>query len=107
MRLALARLCLDCEEVHDGDKCRVCGSETFAFLRRWVEPTSRPSHKVDQQLRRDVPAGEHAERLDAYRQLLDSKHKRSHPGRLLARGAALLAILGAARVVWRWGRRSR
>jgi hypothetical protein len=36
MRLAVARLCLNCEEVHEGDRCPVCGSETFAFLKRWV-----------------------------------------------------------------------
>ena len=40
MRLAVARLCLDCEEVHDGDRCPVCGSETFAFLKKWVLPAA-------------------------------------------------------------------
>jgi hypothetical protein len=41
MRLALARLCLDCEEVYDGERCPVYGSETFAFLKRWVPQTCR------------------------------------------------------------------
>ena len=41
MRLAVARLCLDCEEVHERDKCPVCGSETFAFLKRWKGKANR------------------------------------------------------------------
>jgi hypothetical protein len=47
MQLRTARLCLDCEEVHDAQRCPVCASESFAFLSRWVpvpdrEPASRP-----------------------------------------------------------------
>ena len=29
MQLRTARLCLDCEEVHDEAQCPVCASETF------------------------------------------------------------------------------
>jgi hypothetical protein len=45
MQLRVARLCLDCEEIHDSQQCPVCASETFAFLARWVpvpERRSRP-----------------------------------------------------------------
>ena len=37
----MARLCLDCEEVHDAQQCPVCASETFAYLTRWVAAPER------------------------------------------------------------------
>ena len=36
MQLQSARLCLDCDEVHDAQQCPSCASETFAFITRWV-----------------------------------------------------------------------
>ena len=36
MQLNVARLCLDCEEVHGSQSCPKCASETFAYLTRWV-----------------------------------------------------------------------
>ena len=36
MQLNRARLCLDCEELHEDQQCPVCASETFAFVTRWV-----------------------------------------------------------------------
>lgn len=50
MQLNVARICLDCEEVHDAQRCPVCASETFAYLTRWVpriEPrtTAKPAPK--------------------------------------------------------------
>jgi hypothetical protein len=36
MQLNVARLCLDCEEVHSSQSCPTCASETFAYLTRWV-----------------------------------------------------------------------
>ena len=41
MQLRVARVCLDCEEVHDSAHCPVCASETFAFLSRWVPVQDR------------------------------------------------------------------
>lgn len=41
MQLRRARLCLDCEEIHDAQQCPVCASETFAFLSRWVPAPER------------------------------------------------------------------
>jgi hypothetical protein len=41
MQLRVARLCLDCEEVHDGASCPVCASEAFAYLSRWVPAPER------------------------------------------------------------------
>lgn len=41
MQLRVARLCLDCEELHDAQQCPVCASETFAFVSRWVPTPER------------------------------------------------------------------
>jgi hypothetical protein len=43
MQLRVARLCLDCEEIHDAQECPVCASEAFAFLSRWVLAPERRS----------------------------------------------------------------
>ena len=44
MQLSSARLCLNCEELHDAQTCPVCASETFAYLTRWV-PHSQPAFR--------------------------------------------------------------
>jgi hypothetical protein len=36
MQLTVARVCLDCEEIHESQQCPVCASETFAYLTRWI-----------------------------------------------------------------------
>jgi hypothetical protein len=100
MRLNVARLCLDCEEVHDTDLCPMCGSETFAFLKRWVTPAT-PLPKANPRARQDVPAPERLEQVDTYEQLLNPGRQQSRKGRLIARGALGLAVLGAARLAWR------
>ncbi len=54
MQLRVARLCLDCEEVHDAQQCPVCASESFAFLSRWVQAPERrhePRPATDQRPR--------------------------------------------------------
>lgn len=45
MQLTTARLCLNCEEVHDAQSCPMCASETFAYLTRWV-PHSQPQPRT-------------------------------------------------------------
>ena len=105
MRLGVARLCLDCEEVHDVELCPVCGSETFAFLKRWVTPAARPP-TANPGGGKDVPAAELVQQLDTYEQILKPGRPRSGMGRLMARGAVGLAALGAARLAWRAGRTS-
>ena len=44
MQLRRARLCLDCEDIHDSQQCPVCASETFVYLTRWVPSPERRSH---------------------------------------------------------------
>jgi hypothetical protein len=102
MRLAAARLCLDCEEVHDGDRCPVCGSETFAFLKRWVMPAALA--QGNRPIRQNVRPSESSEQLKRYQQLLERDRLPSRKRSLIARGTIGLAILGAARLVWRFGK---
>ena len=102
MRLAVARLCLDCEEIHDGDRCPVCGSETFAFLKRWVPPTALA--EGNQRIRQNVRPSESPEQVKMYQQLLEPDRLPSRKRSLIARGAVGLAILGAARLLWRFGK---
>ena len=97
MQLRLARLCADCEEVHDGQHCPVCASETFAYLSRWVPARAgRPSPGAEA-----VRGGEHAPRSAVY----SPPRARSvtTPGRLAAYGGIGLAIFGVAQ----WIRRGR
>jgi hypothetical protein len=41
MQLRVARLCLDCEELHTGEICPICASERFAFLSTWLPVDER------------------------------------------------------------------
>lgn len=41
MQLRTARLCLDCEELHEDQRCPVCASDSFAYLTRWVPAEDR------------------------------------------------------------------
>ena len=43
MQLRVARLCLDCEEIHDSQQCPACASETFVYLTRWMPAPERRS----------------------------------------------------------------
>src|SRR5260370_38571171 len=102
MRLAVARLCLDCEEVHESVSCPVCGSEAFAFLKRWVPPAALAEGHP--RIRQKVAASGSVERVNTYEQLLKPGRLQSRKRGLIARAALGLAILGAARLVWRSGK---
>jgi hypothetical protein len=41
MQLRKARLCLDCEELHDQGHCPVCASEAYAYLTQWMPAPER------------------------------------------------------------------
>ena len=41
MQLRVARLCLDCEELHTDHVCPRCASESYAFLSKWLPTEER------------------------------------------------------------------
>ena len=41
MQLRVARLCLDCEELHVDNRCPRCASERYAFLTNWLPSEER------------------------------------------------------------------
>ncbi len=42
MPLEKARLCLECDTIHDLESCPQCGSATFFYLATWVKPARPP-----------------------------------------------------------------
>lgn len=84
MQLRLARLCLDCEEVHDEYHCPVCASDHFTYLTRWVPAPERRE--------RPRPAPRDTVELDTYRRMVEPEPPRS---RLFSRA---IVGLGAASV---------
>jgi hypothetical protein len=102
MRLMNARLCLDCEELHDQQHCPVCGSESFAFLTRWVTPSdTQAAEPSTPRAARPPDPIDRSEQVDAYRQILNATPVPPRRGRLVARGALGLALIGLARMAWR------
>jgi hypothetical protein len=94
MQLRNARLCLDCDEIHDGLQCPVCASETFTYIARWVpmpEPrSSRPSNSAE---------------ADVYRRLVNVEESPRRGRRMLKQGAVALTALGV--LGWLWQARTR
>jgi hypothetical protein len=88
MQLRTARLCMDCEEIHDSPQCPSCGSETFAYISRWI-PTPE---------RRQKPRPQEA--VETYRELLSPAPPSSGVARWLRRGAVGMAAVAA--VGWAW-----
>ena len=92
MQLHIARLCLDCEEIHDQPACPICASESFAYISRWVSAPERRHYP------RPVPPPEPA---NTYRQLLDADQQSSGTRRWVKRGLFGVAALGMAGWVFR------
>jgi hypothetical protein len=94
MQLRDARLCLDCDEVHDAAICPVCGSESFTYISRWVpapDPDRPPRQKTSEQ-------------ATLYRELLSTGGPPSKERRLLKGGLLGLTALGIASWAWRSSR---
>jgi len=84
MQLQVARLCLDCEEVHDAQQCPVCASETFAAMSRWAPSAAR----------RGRPRPNVASAAAVYREFASGKAPSSRGQRLLKQGALGLTAVG-------------
>ena len=96
MQLGVARLCLDCHEVHAAARCPVCTSEAFAFITRWIQ-VDNASARADVASNEDGVA---AAKIETYRQILHPSPKGSRAGRWLRNGGLLLAAGYLAR--WGW-----
>ena len=99
MQLRSARLCLDCDEVHDAQQCPQCASESFAFITRWVPVPDRPDRPVKRPRAQEVSS---PEALGAYREmLLPQDERQGGKWRTIRRGAMGLALFGLAGWIWR------
>jgi hypothetical protein len=94
MQLRTARLCLDCEEIHDQQQCPACASETFAFISRWVPAPERRTGSR-------TPAPAALPQQVAYGELLGPEAGRRTAGRLLTGSAIGLAAFSVAGWLWR------
>ncbi|MGH9140470.1 MAG: hypothetical protein ACRD2I_04930 [Vicinamibacterales bacterium] len=92
MQLRLARLCLDCEEIHDQQSCPVCSSESFAYITRWIPRPDGLAHQ------RPAPSRETAE---TYRELINPTPRTSGTRRWAKRGAVALGAVGLVSWVFR------
>jgi hypothetical protein len=101
MRLDDARLCLDCEEIHKDQECPACGSEAFAFLTRWIQPsnTERPASTTP-----PTPvtsSRRQQDQLDAWRRIVDGPQETGAGGRkIVTRSLLGLAAMGLAGWAW-------
>src|SRR5262245_58070570 len=93
MHLGVARLCLDCHEVHEYDRCPTCTSETFVFLTRWIALDNPPTREPVEQRN----ASRAAEKVAAYRQIL---HPETRGGKWLRNGGLVIAAAYFARLGW-------
>jgi RNA polymerase subunit RPABC4/transcription elongation factor Spt4 len=115
MRLESARLCLDCEEIHEEQECPSCGSEAFGFVTRWIKPavaTETAPRQIAPRARNadpDEEAHEAAlaevrhEKMDAWRQIVEGSPEPESRGRTVARSLLGLTAMGLAG--WAWRRR--
>ena len=94
MQLRTARVCLDCEEVHDEYRCPVCASEAFTYLTRWVPAPERRSRPRQRPVSEDV---------EIYRKFVEKdEHKSRQRGFL---GPAALGLTAASVFGLFWGGR--
>ena len=104
MRLDDARLCLDCEEIHQQQECPACGSEAFAFLTRWIQSTAseRPKPRAASAERANPRVAPMSEHVAAWRQLADGTPPESsgRAGKFVTRGLLGLAAMGLAGWAW-------
>ena len=106
MQLRSARLCLDCDEVHDAQQCPICTSESFAFITRWVPVPDRGPDRGDRGAQRPkLPEPSSPEALGAYREMLQPAQNMSGKWGVLGRSAVGLALFGVAGWLWRQNNR--
>jgi hypothetical protein len=96
MQLHVARLCLDCQEIHAAAQCPACSSEVFAPLSRWVPPQER---------RARPRAAEDHDAAEAYRRLLGANNDEKAGSPWPKRIAFAVAAAGVGGWLWNRPRR--
>jgi hypothetical protein len=100
MRLQDARLCADCDEVHDLQQCPHCASERFGYLSRWVPI---PKERVR-------PRPKTSPTAEVFKQLIEEPgplQTQSGVRRFLKQGAVGLTAVGVVGWLWRSSERAR
>jgi len=87
MQLNTARLCLDCQELHEESACPICGSESFAYITRWIPAPER---------RTTVRPAPPPNDVETYRQLLAADAVAPRTAQWLKRGALVAAAVSVA-----------
>jgi hypothetical protein len=82
---------MDCQEIHEGQMCPVCSSESFAYISRWVPAPER----------RMKPRAAPTPEVEVYRQLLSGEPAQPTATRWLKRGVFGMAAIGAAAYAWK------
>ena len=101
MRLDDARLCLDCEEIHEEQECPSCGSEAFAFLTRWIQSTGPKPKLIQPPSATHARAAQTPEHLAAWREIADGTPERLRRGKkIVTRSLLGLAAMGIAGWAW-------
>jgi hypothetical protein len=96
MQLHVARLCLDCQEIHAATHCPICTSASFVPLSKWVPV----------QERRIRPREASEETAAAFKRLLEPTPAQAR-SKWPAGAAALVATLGVGGWLWSRAARSR
>jgi hypothetical protein len=98
MRLDDARLCLDCDEVHDRQQCPHCASERFSYLSRWVPLPDE----------RKRPRQQSSPKAEVYRQLIEPAPPKPARGtRLFRHGMLGVTAVGVLGWLWQSAARAR
>jgi hypothetical protein len=97
MQLHVARLCLDCQEIHAASRCPACSSETFAPVSRWI-----PAQERRARLRPTEPE----DTVDSYRRLLTPPAEAKDAARWPKRIAILVAAASVGGWLWQRPRRA-
>jgi hypothetical protein len=92
MQLITARLCLDCNEVHDQPQCPICASSAFAYMTRWVPAPERRSR----------PRATTSPDADVYRRLVGDTKPIAKVVKVGVVGVTAVGVLG-----WLWKTASR
>lgn len=93
MRLDAARLCLDCEEVHEAQICPVCSSEAFAYMTRWVQPSvARREERSATEPSVTMSHPRTPEQIEAYKHIVEGTPRRRRTGLVTGSVLGLAAV---------------